>query len=130
MITDAADIPVSVLLRWPAIAVRAKPNAFKRCIGNLINNACRFGHAVRVKAEASERMITVSVEDDGPGVPRELREDVFRPFFRIDDARNQDEGGTGLGLAIALDIARSHGGDITLGDSDLGGLKAVVKIPV
>ncbi len=114
----------------PAVAVRAKPNAFKRCIGNLVNNACRFGRVVRVRAEASERTITVSVEDDGPGVPRELREDVFRPFFRIDDARNQDEGGTGLGLAIALDIARSHGGDIMLGDSDLGGLKAVVKIPV
>ena len=114
----------------PAIAVRAKPNAFKRCIGNLMNNACRFGQAVRVTAEANERNITVSVEDDGPGVPRELRDDVFRPFFRIDDARNQDEGGTGLGLAIALDVARSHGGDITLEDSDLGGLKAVLKIPV
>ncbi|MGI9415545.1 MAG: ATP-binding protein, partial [Hyphomicrobiales bacterium] len=113
-----------------AIAVRTKPNAFKRCVGNLVNNACRFGQTVRITAEANERNVTVNVEDDGPGVPRELREDVFRPFFRIDDARNQDEGGTGLGLAIALDIARSHGGDITLGESDLGGLKAVLKLPV
>jgi two-component system osmolarity sensor histidine kinase EnvZ len=59
-----------------------------------------------------------------------MREDVFRPFFRLDEARNQDEGGTGLGLAIARDIARSHGGDIALSDSPLGGLRATVKVPV
>jgi two-component system osmolarity sensor histidine kinase EnvZ len=59
-----------------------------------------------------------------------LREDVFKPFLRLDDARNQDEGGTGLGLAIARDIARSHGGDIKLADSPLGGLRATVTVPV
>ena len=72
----------------------------------------------------------VTVDDDGPGIPLQLREDVFKPFLRLDDARNQDEGGTGLGLAIARDIARSHGGDITLGDSPLGGLRATVRVPV
>ncbi|MGH7004839.1 MAG: ATP-binding protein, partial [Alphaproteobacteria bacterium] len=66
---------------------------------------------------------------DGPGIPRDMREDVFKPFFRLDEARNQDSGGTGLGLAIALDIARSHGGDITLGDSPKQGLRAIVRIP-
>jgi two-component system osmolarity sensor histidine kinase EnvZ len=70
-----------------------------------------------------------TVEDDGPGIPEASREDVFRPFFRLDEARNQDEQGTGLGLAIAQDIARSHGGDITLSDSKLGGLKATVRVP-
>jgi len=65
--------------------------------------------------------LTVHVDDDGPGIPPNRREDVFRPFFRLDGARNQDEGGTGLGLAIARDIARSHGGDISLGDSRTGG---------
>ena len=74
--------------------------------------------------------ISVQVDDDGIGIPPESREDVFRPFFRLDTARNQDEGSAGLGLAIARDIARSHGGDITLSDSPLGGLKAVVKLPV
>jgi two-component system osmolarity sensor histidine kinase EnvZ len=59
-----------------------------------------------------------------------MREEVFKPFMRLDDARNQDEGGTGLGLAIARDIARSHGGDITLTESPLGGLRATVKVPV
>jgi two-component system osmolarity sensor histidine kinase EnvZ len=72
----------------------------------------------------------VTVDDDGPGIPQQSREDVFKPFLRLDDARNQDEGGTGLGLAIARDIARSHGGDITLGASPLGGLRATVKVPV
>lgn len=109
---------------------QAKPNALKRCIANLVGNACRFGDAVEVTAEVNERYLRIVVDDDGPGIPAELREDVFRPFFRIDDARNQDEGGTGLGLAIALDIARSHGGDISLGESDLGGLRAVLQLPV
>jgi two-component system, OmpR family, osmolarity sensor histidine kinase EnvZ len=66
------------------------------------------------------------VDDDGPGIPAGMREEVFRPFLRLDDARNQDEGGTGLGL----DIARSHGGDIMLGDSPLGGLRVTVRVPV
>jgi two-component system osmolarity sensor histidine kinase EnvZ len=73
----------------------------------------------------------VTVDDDGPGIPAGLREEVFKPFLRLDNARNQDEGGgTGLGLAIARDIARSHGGDIMLGDSPLGGLRATVRVPV
>ena len=69
-------------------------------------------------------------DDDGPGIPPARRADVFRPFFCLDAARNQDEDGDGLGLAIALDIARSHGGDITLGDSKAGGLRATVRLPV
>ncbi len=112
------------------VSFRAKPNAFKRCVGNLVSNACRFAQHVEVSASCTERYLTITVDDDGPGVPQELLDDVFRPFFRIDDARNQDEGGSGLGLSIALDIARSHGGDIILGDSEMGGLKAVIQIPV
>jgi two-component system osmolarity sensor histidine kinase EnvZ len=70
------------------------------------------------------------VDDDGPGIPPAKREDVFRPFLRLDEARNQDHAGAGLGLAIARDIARSHGGNITLEDSPLGGLRASVRVPV
>ena len=73
--------------------------------------------------------LTVTVDDDGPGIPAESREDVFKPFVRLDEARNLDASGTGLGLAIARDIARSHGGDITLDDSPLGGLRVVVRVP-
>ncbi len=85
---------------------------------------------VAITGHRDHRWLTVTVDDDGPGIPAPLREDVFKPFLRLDDARNQDEGGTGLGLAIARDIARSHGGDITLGDSPLGGLRATVRVPV
>jgi two-component system osmolarity sensor histidine kinase EnvZ len=69
------------------------------------------------------------IDDDGPGIPAESREDVFKPFMRLDTARNLDASGTGLGLSIARDIARSHGGDITLEDSPMGGLRAIVRVP-
>jgi two-component system osmolarity sensor histidine kinase EnvZ len=112
------------------LRAKVKPNAFRRLTVNLIANAARFGKAVAVAAKAEGSRLTVTVDDDGPGIPVESREDVFRPFFRLDSARNQDETGTGLGLAIARDIARAHGGDIRLEDSPLGGLRAVVEIPV
>ena len=112
----------------PEVTVR--PVAFKRCIANLTNNAARFASTVAITGHRDHRWLAVTVDDDGPGIPPHLREDVFKPFLRLDDARNQDEGGTGLGLAIARDIARSHGGDISLGDSPLGGLRATVRVPV
>ena len=112
----------------PEVTVR--PAAFKRCLANLVSNAGRFASTVAITGHRDHRWLTVTVDDDGPGIPTSLREDVFKPFLRLDDARNQDEGGTGLGLAIARDIARSHGGDITLGNSPLGGLRAAVRVPV
>jgi two-component system osmolarity sensor histidine kinase EnvZ len=112
----------------PLVTVR--PAAFKRCLANLVSNAARFASTVAITGHRDHRWLTVTVDDDGPGIPPQLREDVFKPFLRLDDARNQDEGGTGLGLAIARDIARAHGGDISLGDSPLGGLRATVRVPV
>jgi len=112
----------------PEVTVR--PAAFKRCLANLVSNAARFASTVAITGHRDHRWLTVTVDDDGPGIPQQMREDVFKPFLRLDDARNQDEGGTGLGLAIARDIARSHGGDITLGASPTGGLRATVKVPV
>ncbi len=112
--------------------VTLRPDAFKRCLGNLIGNAQVHADKIRIEAQRDQRFLTVHIDDNGPGIPADLREDVFRPFFRLDESRNQDEGvtGTGLGLAIARDIARSHGGDISLGDSPLGGLRATVRLPV
>jgi two-component system osmolarity sensor histidine kinase EnvZ len=110
--------------------VTVKPAAFKRCLANLISNAARYADTIAITGHRDHRYLTVTVDDDGPGIPPEMREEVFKPFLRLDDARNQDEGGTGLGLAIARDIARSHGGDITLGDSPMGGLRATVRVPV
>jgi two-component system osmolarity sensor histidine kinase EnvZ len=110
--------------------VTVRPAAFKRCLANLVSNAARFASTVAITGHRDHRWLTVTVDDDGPGIPQPLREDVFKPFLRLDDARNQDQGGTGLGLAIARDIARSHGGEITLGASPMGGLRATVKVPV
>ncbi|AXK84198.1 HAMP domain-containing protein [Pseudolabrys taiwanensis] len=112
----------------PIVTVR--PAAFKRCLGNLVSNAARYARSISITGHRDHRYLTVTVDDDGPGIPVDQREEVFKPFLRLDDARNQDEGGTGLGLAIARDIARSHGGDISLGDSPLGGLRATVRVPV
>ena len=112
----------------PLVTVR--PAAFRRCVGNLVSNAARFAQTIAISGHRDHRWLTVTVDDDGPGIPAPMREEVFKPFLRLDDARNQDEGGTGLGLAIARDSARSHGGDILLGDSPLGGLRATVRVPV
>ncbi|WP_454915547.1 ATP-binding protein [Xanthobacter sediminis] len=110
--------------------VEVKGEQLKRCIGNLVSNAVRHARTVEISGTRDARWLIVNVDDDGPGIPEEKRDDVFRPFLRLDDARNQDEGGSGLGLAIARDAARVHGGDITLADSPLGGLRATVRIPV
>ena len=110
--------------------IRVRPMAMKRCVGNLVANAHRHADRVRVSATREAQFVSIVVDDDGAGIALAHREDVFRPFYRLDEARNQDEGGAGLGLAIARDIARSHGGDITLSDSPMGGLRAAVRIPV
>ena len=110
--------------------VRVKPNAFRRLLGNLIGNAVRHAKSVDISATVTDRLLTLNVDDDGPGIPRDKRADALRPFVRLDNARNLDETGTGLGLAIALDIARAHGGELRLDDSPKGGLRAVVQIPV
>jgi two-component system osmolarity sensor histidine kinase EnvZ len=104
--------------------------AIKRCLGNLVANAARHAKTIELKAAREQRFVNIFVDDDGPGIAPEHRDDVFRPFHRLDDARNQDEGGSGLGLAIARDVARSHGGEITLSNSPLGGLRAGVRLPI
>lgn len=112
------------------LVVPLRRNAIKRCIANLIENAVKYGKHARVTATRTEGAIEIVVDDDGPGIPEAQREDAFRPFHRLDASRNLDQGGVGLGLSIALDIARGHGGDITLGKSDMGGLRAELRIPV
>jgi len=113
--------------------VTVRPDAFRRCVVNLLANACRYAKNVSIEAVRDQRFLTINVDDDGPGIPAERREEAFRPFVRLDEARNQDpdiNDGTGLGLAIARDIASSHGGDIMLAESPQGGLRATVRIPV
>ncbi len=128
--TTAAAGP-SVAIDVPkGLVVRVKPNAFRRLMANLLSNAVRHAKAVDVQARAEDHLLTLTVDDDGPGIPADQRAEAFKPFVRLDNARNLDETGTGLGLAIALDIARAHGGELRLEDSPMGGLRAVVQIPV
>ena len=109
--------------------VYVRPNAFTRLVNNLMSNAFRYAESVSVTATHQNGWLTLIVDDDGPGIAPEHREDVFRPFVRLDEARNLDESGTGLGLSIARDITRSHGGSISLSDSPLGGLRATIRVP-
>ncbi|MDR6757738.1 two-component system osmolarity sensor histidine kinase EnvZ [Mycoplana sp. BE70] len=110
--------------------VMVRPHAFSRLLGNIVSNALRYANKVHLHARHNAKWLTIVVDDDGPGIPERSRDDVFKPFFRLDEARNLDSSGTGLGLAIARDIARSHGGNVTLSDSPFGGLRATVRIPV
>lgn len=118
------------LTRTGDMTVMLKMGAFKRCIGNLVDNATKFADTIAITVTREAKWLKIVVDDNGPGIPDEERETVFRPFYRLDDARNQDLGGTGLGLAIARDIAHNHGGDIILSDSPLGGLRAIFLVPV
>jgi two-component system osmolarity sensor histidine kinase EnvZ len=112
------------------VAVSVKPAGLRRCLTNLVDNALKHGSQVTVTLLPGERMAEIAVEDNGPGIAAARHEEAFRPFHRLDEGRNLQSGGSGLGLAIARDIARAHGGDIVLGQSALGGLKAVIRLPV
>lgn len=107
-----------------------KPVAFERCLGNLVGNAVRYGTRVEVHARRIEGAIQIDVDDDGPGIPEDKREEVFRAFLRLEPSRNPETGGVGLGLTIARDVARGMGGEVSLGDSPLGGLRATLTIPL
>ncbi len=104
--------------------VHLRPDAARRAITNLVDNARRHAARVQLGASQTERAVLVTVDDDGPGIPPDRRESVFRPF------ESDSTGGTGLGLTIARDIVRAHGGDIVLEESPLGGLRARIRLPV
>lgn len=108
----------------PGILLNLRPDAARRAVTNLVDNARRHARRVSIGVLPQERSVHVLIDDDGPGIPLERREDVFRAF------ESGPDGGTGLGLTIARDIARAHGGDIVLEDSPLGGLRARLRLPV
>lgn len=121
--------PTQITLTDPLV-ITVRPEAFKRCLFNLLSNAQRYGKTIAISATTESRWMLITIEDDGPGIPSHQREEAFRPFTCLDESRNQDEGRTGLGLTIARDIARAHGGDILLSTSPLGGLKAALRLPL
>jgi two-component system osmolarity sensor histidine kinase EnvZ len=109
--------------------IRLRPVACERAISNVVANACKYAKRVWVEALAAEEAVEISVDDDGPGIPSELREEVFKPFFRAEKSRNKKTGGVGLGLSIAQDIIHRHGGEIALSDSPRGGLRVIIRLP-
>ena len=111
-------------------AIQGREQALKRALTNVISNAFRYGKTIAVKLESNDRKLEISIDDDGPGIPADKREDVFKAFYRLEGSRNKETGGVGLGLSIAKDVIASHGGTIELGDSELGGLKVLISIPL
>ncbi|MEL6379839.1 MAG: ATP-binding protein [Pseudomonadota bacterium] len=107
-----------------------RPAAVKRAVENLINNGARHAGHVWLSLKAVEGHLEIIIDDDGPGIPPDQYEEVFKPFTRLDEARNQNEGGVGLGLAMVRDIARGHGGSVSLSRAPQGGLRAVLRLPV
>ncbi len=112
------------------MVVPLRRDAMRRCLANLIGNAQRYGTQVTVAAGRRGRTLEILIDDNGPGIPGIQREQVFRPFHRLDPSRNPKTGGVGLGLTIARDVARAHGGDLTLEDAPGGGLRARIWVPV
>jgi two-component system osmolarity sensor histidine kinase EnvZ len=118
---SASDLPRRAAL---------KPIAFERGVGNLIANAVRYGKTVNVTAHKSGGLLHMHIDDDGPGIAPDKREEAFRAFHRLEPSRNPKTGGIGLGLTITRDIVRSMGGEIVLDESPLGGLRATIRIPL
>jgi two-component system osmolarity sensor histidine kinase EnvZ len=124
---EGADIRLAAA---PDLTLTLRPDAMRRCLTNLIGNAQRHAKSIWIAAARQDEGIEITIDDDGPGIPADKREDVFRPFFRLDTSRNPETGGIGLGLTIARDVVRGHGGDLSLLDSPHGGLRARLWLPV
>lgn len=113
-----------------ALAMSLRPQAMRRVFANLLENARLYADKVWITVNQLSRSVEIMIDDDGPGIPEELYEDVFKPFHRVDESRNQDIEGTGLGMTIARDIVQSHGGTISLGTSPYGGLRVTIWLPL
>ncbi len=120
------DVTMAEAERTP---IACRPVSLKRALRNLIENAVTYGGAARVALEQSPDQVTVTIDDDGPGIPAGDLERIFEPFVRLEESRNQETGGVGLGLSIARSIARAHGGDVTLENRREGGLRARLFLP-
>ncbi len=110
--------------------VVAKEQSLRRAITNIVANACRYGKKIIVEVKKYDKKVAIFVDDNGPGIPKDKRDDVFKAFYRLDSSRNKETGGIGLGLAITKDIITAHGGKIFLDDSRLGGLRVIIDLPL
>ena len=114
----------------PRIYINGRKNLIKRCINNLIDNAIKYGEKVNIELNKKNNSLFIKIEDDGPGIPEQEYENVFKPFYKIDKGRADAKSSVGLGLSIASDIIRSHGGNIKLEKSSLDGLSVKIFLPV
>lgn len=110
--------------------ITAKEQALRRAITNIVANASRYGKKIEVRVDGDDKKVRVIVDDNGPGIPKDKREEVFRAFYRLENSRNKETGGIGLGLAITKDIITAHGGTIALEDGSLGGLRVIIELPL
>ncbi len=111
-------------------AIEGRELALKRAFTNIIGNAINYGKTIAVAMECNNSRLEITVDDDGPGIPKDKRDDVFKAFYRLEDSRNKETGGVGLGLSIARDVITSHGGKIELEDAPIGGLRVLISIPL
>jgi signal transduction histidine kinase len=127
---DAADAGEPVTFSGPrGVAISCRPTVMRRAISNLVDNAVKYGGSASVNLLPEPERIVVTVEDEGPGIPRSEREKVFEPFYRIETSRNPDTGGVGLGLSVTRSIIWEHGGDIVLARRKGGGLSVRLELP-
>lgn len=130
LVDDQAEAGHEVLLSTPpSVRIEGRPQALRRAIGNLIENALKYGQRAHVTLQADVDGVRVIVEDEGPGLPPAELEQVFEPFYRVESSRNRETGGVGLGLAIVRQIARKHGGDVRLANRPICGLSATLWLP-
>jgi signal transduction histidine kinase len=128
---DAADAGEKVTFSGPlGVTISCRPTAMRRAISNLVSNAVKYGDTAAVAISYGDDRVLITVDDEGPGIPRSERENVFEPFYRIGAARDPNTGGVGLGLSVTRSIVWEHGGDITLGARKGGGLSVRVELPV
>jgi two-component system osmolarity sensor histidine kinase EnvZ len=107
-----------------------RPNSFRRCITNLVENAMRYAEHISIRAGVRDDAVEIVIDDDGPGIPEDQRYEIFRPFYRLEGSRNQGTGGVGLGMSIARDAVQGHGGEIKLEGSPMGGLRVWIRLPL
>lgn len=127
---DAVELGGQVALQGSVAApYLGRPQALKRCLGNLLDNALKYGKSVAILVEDDQERLVIRIQDQGPGIPEAELERVFEPFYRVEGSRSRDTGGTGLGLSIARSIAQLHGGTLTVRNLGQGGLEAVLTLP-
>jgi signal transduction histidine kinase len=124
-----ADHAVVLAAKGESVPYECQPVAMRRALANLVENAVNYGQRARVSLDSREDGVVIGIDDEGPGIPEELHEEVFKPFRRLEVSRSRETGGTGLGLTVARTIVRAHGGDVTLINRSQGGLRVEVRLP-